>query len=90
MPVNEETRTKEFNFLAEFARKSLSVDEESCSGIQLRALWTAYCIHQDFEVDTAAYDENLLRLWNAVKERSSFTGWKTFDQFDNYMCLNLV
>ena len=52
---------------------------------QLRALWTALCIHCDFEVDTLSYDSELAALWNLlVREGASACGTE-FEDFSNFM-----
>jgi len=57
---------------------------------QLRALWTAYCFHAGMLVDTAYYDNIILRLWNEMEDAKQTRGFKDFDDFDNFMCKWLV
>ncbi len=79
----------EFQFLVQFSREN-PFDVEICCD-QLRALWTAYCLHHDRTVDTGAYDIEMLELWKAVAETESDTAhWSDFDSFDNFMCNFLV
>ena len=61
--------------------------DEKLSRNQLRALWTAYCFHNDFIVDTATYDRELLTLLEKIEYKK---GWSDFDDFDNFMCAYLV
>ncbi len=61
---------------------------------QLRALWTAFAIHQDLEVDTAEYDSFLRELWQYITDaddnlHEAYVG-KGFEAFDNFMCEFLV
>lgn len=53
---------------------------------QLRSLWMAYCIHEGIEVDTAAYDRDILEIWNHMEcEKVPHQKWKEFRDFDLYM-----
>lgn len=53
---------------------------------QLRALWTAYCLHNGLDCDTGRYDNALLELWHTVEESERDTAdWSNFDDFDLYM-----
>lgn len=51
---------------------------------QLRALWIAFCFHQDLDVDTYEYDAYLSTLWGELTSR-----WP-LDEFEEYMCAMLV
>ncbi len=77
-------RKAELEYLTAFAKETgskLPIDRA-----QLRALWTAYCLHQNIEVDTADYDMGLFMLWCAITGSS----WDDFEDFDGFMCANLV
>lgn len=53
---------------------------------QLRALWTAYCIHKNYECDTRPYDEGIAMLWSLMDERDKKNDdWSDFEDFDIYM-----
>lgn len=52
---------------------------------QLRALWTAFCFHANWEADTQPYDNTLLDLWENLLARSA-ADWNDFNDFDNFMC----
>lgn len=52
-------------------------------------IWTTYCILKDYEVDTSAYDRDIHDLWNLVLHNEN-TPFKDFDDFDNFMCEDLV
>lgn len=54
----------------------------------LRALWTAYCFHAGYLVDTAPYDNDLLRLWNRMGPAQK--GFEDYEDFDNWMCDLLI
>lgn len=87
----EETldRAEEFEYLLNFAN-GVSFESEVCCE-QFRALWTAYCFHHNFDVDTAQYDADILKLWERVTETEEDTAfWHNLDSFGNYMCASLV
>lgn len=60
---------------------------------QLRCLWTAYCFHQNLDVDTSSYDTDIRVIWNVVSDfgdHEDGADWSDFDGFDNFMCRYLV
>lgn len=58
---------------------------------QLRALWTAYCLHHNLSADTFEYDCNLQELWDVVADTEPETAdWSDFDSFENFMCMYFV
>lgn len=50
------------------------------------SLWTTYCLIANLEVDTAAYDNKLLELYNDAMSDASVS----YDEFDGDMCKLLV
>lgn len=53
---------------------------------QLQALWTAFCLHSDLDVDTHIYDFYISKLWEALLENG--TGGfaqEDFPEFDRRM-----
>lgn len=92
----ENLQKDELQFMIRFVR--LDSDFEGCDPIpgasHLKALWTAYCLHHDLEPDTNIYDMGILDLWNEItetyKDKMSGFPYQTFDDFDNYMCSDLV
>lgn len=80
-------RNKMFGRLMDFAKME-DVDSE-VSLNQLHALWVAYCIHADYEVNTAPYDNDMMELWDVLSENKT-NPFANFDAFDNYMCVDLV
>ena len=54
---------------------------------QVRAMWTTFCIHQDYEVDTYEYDGNLLTIWKAITKQNCLLDYQSFY---NYMSELLV
>jgi len=88
--VNETLNGRgEFTFLVNFVL-------ENCFHVksareQLRALWTAYCLHNDMEVDTACYDMDLRILWDYIPPEYAITqGWTFYAGFDEFMCAHIV
>lgn len=54
--------------------------------MQLRAMWTTYCICREFEVDTADYDDAIDQVWDAMCEHNSQRYFENLDLFYMYMC----
>lgn len=82
-------RNTEFAFMTSFATQSC-FDEDICRD-RFRMLWTAYCLHYNLDVDTASYDSDLRRLWDAVAvDEEDTADWSDFDSFDSFMCRYLV
>ena len=82
-------KKRELEFVKDFSREAY-FDTEVCRD-QLRSLWTAYCLHNDLMVDTAAYDEDILELWSVVSLGEEDTAeWSDFDSFDDFMCAHLI
>lgn len=73
---------QEFEFI-----KAYAADEERFDVGQLRCLWTAFCIHNDIEVDTAEYDNLVHDLWNIADKQCR---WFSFNAFEMYLCKYLV
>lgn len=79
----------ELVFLKSFAEESC-FDEEICRD-QLRMLWTAFCLHSNYDVDTYGYDLTLHELWEVLQEAGDGTSdWSDYDGFDKFMCAYLV
>ena len=84
-----------FDFLVQFVSEAEPGEWDNivCCN-QLKALWTAYCIIERMDVDTARYDNELLRLWEAVLTTMDIKGsdliFADFDSFDGFMCEDLV
>lgn len=77
----------------DFGEGNICESDELCRK-QLRSLWTAYCIYNDYEVDTAPYDSDIAKVWDAVIENRTVLGsrdiFDDFDCFDDFMCEELV
>lgn len=78
----------ELAYLTAFVRES-DFDESITLNGQLRALWTAFCLHHNLDVDTAAYDAIVCQLWQAMTPASR-ASWSDFGSFDDFMCEYLV
>lgn len=63
---------------------------------QLRSLWTAYCIRNNYEPDTRRYDNDINWIWQSLQENSSCPwhddeeGVIGFELFDLYMCEEVI
>lgn len=79
----------EFHFLERFGEEA-NLSEEVCRE-QLRSLWTAYCLHNDLDVDTAPYDHDVLQLWSCIPVNDeTIVDWDDFNNFSNFMAEFLV
>lgn len=77
----------EFRYLTEYA--TASGFEGSLCREQLRSLWTAFCIHHDFDVDTYGYDRRLEALWERIRESgNAASAWGDYDDFCGFMCID--
>lgn len=58
---------------------------------QLRALWTAFCIKRNIDVDTDKYDRLINEIWLHVLNSTGMNHTENkFNKFDSYMCEMLV
>lgn len=58
---------------------------------QLRALWTAFCIKRNIDVDTDKYDKLINEMWlHLLKSSGVRHTANKFEKFDNFMCEFLV
>ncbi len=83
-------RKEELEFLLNFA-EGTDFEESSTVRNQLRALWTAYCIHADLNPDTFDYDQDIMSLWVTLCD--NFTnpfGSLEYMSFENIMAKHLV
>lgn len=79
----------EFKFMLDFIVESYLIEELSRD--QLRSLWTAYCLHDNLDVDTLEYDEDLARLWAVASEvGDGTTEWSDYESFGHFMSRYLV
>lgn len=61
---------REYEYILECIESSEDLDE-MCVIQQLKSLWTAYCLHQNLDVDTAEYDNRMIEMWNVMQENES-------------------
>lgn len=86
---HNQEQNKEFEFILDFIRNEDFSVQACCS--QLRALWTAYCLKHDMSVDTAKYDAILMMIWNKISNKQIHpVAWNDFEDFDGYMCEDMV
>ena len=60
---------------------------------QLRALWTAYCLHNDLDIESEKYEAYLKVLWAKVAEKHNRTAhWSDYGSFAQFArkCLRKV
>lgn len=77
------------DYMAAFVAEAFFDSEIECD--QLRALWTAYCLHYNLDVDTAEYDQELRKLWKEVADTENDTAyWGDFESFGNFIAKYLV
>lgn len=58
---------------------------------RLRALWTAFCLHNNLDVDTYTYDRYLAMLWKSLLENGTGGfGLDSFDEFNSHMAEYLI
>lgn len=89
------TRKNELGFIIDFVRENdFGYDVELK---QLRSLWTAYCLHNNLECDTAQYDNDIKKIWFFMERNTNrpFGDIEEdyvigFDCFYRYMCEEVV
>lgn len=62
------TEQSEWQFLVDYVKDDTTDFYNATCRSQLMALWTAYCMHNDLDVDTAMYDAVLMDLLNALSD----------------------
>ena len=73
---------RELDYVRSFARGVESWTDH-IQLYQLRCLWTAYCFHQDMEVDTFSYDNELMQIWQSMCGAVEI--FDSYEDFCNYM-----
>lgn len=86
MPTEE--MKKEFDYILEFIEGGDFVQFVEVK--QLRALWTAFCLHHGLDPDTSTYNGYALEMWNYLEENLTCP-WSSdrFENFDLFMGANL-
>lgn len=82
------TMQDELNFVIGFAAGDASEGNfvYKLNREQLRALWTAFCLHNKCNPDTLAYDIAIAAIWNKVLQQKPRPAcWSSFKKFDLYM-----
>lgn len=86
---------EEMNYILDFA-KGIDFGYEGSSR-QLRSLWTAYCLHNNIDVDSNEYDVGIAKIWDVVYENET-NCWVDndeefivgYDEFDSYMSDEII
>ena len=90
MPYIDNSYQEEFDYILEQIESSDSLDEMVVMQ-QLRCLWTAYCFHNNLDVDTAGYDNRMMEMWNVMQENESAPySSLEYERFYNAMSKYLV
>lgn len=79
----------EYNYLLKFAAGA-DFETGELAEKQLLALWTAFCFHEDLDVDTAEYDAKLQALYQQLPGDRTSCSWYDYEGFARYMCELLV
>lgn len=81
----------EWQFLVDYVKDDTTDFYNVACRSQLMALWTAYCMHNDLDVDTAMYDAVLKDLFNALSdEQKAELHCVRLPEFDSMMAQWLV
>lgn len=85
------TEKSEWQFLVDYVKDDTKDFYNEACRSQLMALWTAYCMHNDLDVDTAMYDAVLKDLFNALSdEQKAELHCVRLPEFDSMMAQWLV
>lgn len=85
------TEKSEWQFLVDYVKDDTTDFYNATCCSQLMALWTAYCMHNDLDVDTAMYDAVLKDLFNALSdEQKAELHCARLPEFDSMMAQWLV
>ena len=85
------TEKSEWQFLVNYVKDSTTDFCNATCRSQLMALWTAYCMHNDLDVDTAMYDAVLKDLFNALSdEQKAELHCVRLPEFDSMMAQWLI
>ena len=77
----------EFAYILKFIKES---EGDIIYMEQLRALWTAFCLHQNIDVDTRKYDDAMLGIVECLKKTDSSLYKCESEKFYNAMSKYLV
>ena len=98
LTVESVFRDELMNRILKFVTEN-DLDADVCR-TQLASMWTTYCLLNDYEVDTADYDNDLRRIYNAIceytaRDMAAFGAqhyeWPaSYEIFDDWMCAELV
>ena len=84
-----EGKLEELDFIFSFVNEGGFDQDIACD--QLICLWTAFCLRNGLDVDTAEYDRIVLEIWDALTaNEEDLAFWGNFYDFDNSMAKYLV
>ena len=81
------TIDKEFEYLKQFTIEANDYDVNNTTRQQIRALWTAYCLHKNLEPDTGAYDMRVFELYEFIVANDPKVNFESFDlSMGEFLC----
>ncbi len=78
---------QELEYMITFAKYVNSDANDNHKLRLLRSLWTAYCLHNDYDIDTKNYTDSLDKIWDALKNNSHC---ENREKFNSYMQKHLL
>ena len=78
-------KKEEYEYILTFIKEAEESVSEPLIFNQVRALWTAFCLHHNVCVDTHDYDWRVMELAKAMGVE-----YKNLNQFDNELAQYLV
>ena len=77
----------DFTYILDFIIGSEDLRENEIAQMQLKALWTAFCLRRNIDVDTNKYERLICDMWSAIRvEYRGCNKSGNFEKFDNFMC----
>lgn len=82
VPIGDQ---EEFNCLLKFASMALFEGDALHGAQQLKALWTAYCFHEDLTEGSPEYTARLRAIYHQIPRSAPNCNWNGFEGFACYM-----
>lgn len=80
----DKNKRAELDYIFNFINEGFFDQDIECD--QLRSLWTAFCLHNNLDVDTVEYDNILFEIWESVASTEKDNAfWDDFCSFDVFM-----
>ena len=81
----------DFVYILDFIKGNEDLRDNETAKMQLKSLWTAFCLRRNIDVDTNKYDQLICDMWFAICANSGGV-YKVADlnKFDAFMCEWLV